>query len=111
MAINFGEKCQHLIQEVESQRETRVPLEQSLKQLQAEEDKLNAQNKHLSQEKKDEIVELKEQIAKLPKWPKFADLFDYHQYDDLNLEVVKTMVSAISAKKEFVYKKVYFELL
>lgn len=53
------------------------------------------------------MAKLKEDIAKLPKWPKFADLFDFHQYDGLNLEVVKTMVSAVSAKKEHVFLKVF----
>ena len=50
--------------------------------------------------------ELQEQIALLPAWPVYGSVLDPRQYDNLSLEVVRVMTSAILDTKSALEKRI-----
>jgi hypothetical protein len=52
------------------------------------------------------LKELQEQIAQLPAWPVYGNVLDPHQYDNLSLDVVRVMTSAILDTKSALEKRI-----
>ncbi len=57
------------------------------------------EKKVLAPSKQARMAELREQLAQLPTWPEYANLLNDHQYDNLNLDIVRVMTSAILDNK------------
>ena len=47
---------------------------------------LKEKRKTLTPDQQSALRSLEKQIQQLPKWPYFASLFNYYQYNDLNLK-------------------------
>eukprot|EP01124_Arcella_intermedia_P025788 TRINITY_DN4694_c0_g1_i8.p1 TRINITY_DN4694_c0_g1~~TRINITY_DN4694_c0_g1_i8.p1 ORF type:complete len:1563 (+),score=531.43 TRINITY_DN4694_c0_g1_i8:56-4744(+) len=94
-----GEKVQKVITRIEAQREIRAPLQAELNSLQATKTDLLSRNRPFEKEKQDRLDALKKQIDDLPNWPEYAELFNHHQYDNLSLDIVRTMTIAILDNK------------
>lgn len=77
----------------------RAPLQRELNALLAEKADLLRRKRDWPNEKQTQITELEGKIAQLPAWPESAKLFDHHQYDELNLDIVRVMTSAILDNK------------
>eukprot|EP01125_Pyxidicula_operculata_P015272 TRINITY_DN5168_c2_g1_i2.p1 TRINITY_DN5168_c2_g1~~TRINITY_DN5168_c2_g1_i2.p1 ORF type:complete len:1487 (-),score=479.48 TRINITY_DN5168_c2_g1_i2:82-4542(-) len=97
--LKVGEKCQRVIKHIEELREIRAPLQTELNQLTASKEDLLRRNRPFSQEKQERLDELTQSISKLAPWPEYATLFNHHQYDELNLDIVRVMTSAILDNK------------
>jgi hypothetical protein len=52
------------------------------------------------------LKELQEQVAQLPAWPVYGNVLDPHQYDNLSLDVVRVMTSAILDTKSALEKRI-----
>ncbi|EFA83868.1 hypothetical protein PPL_02938 [Heterostelium album PN500] len=98
--IRYGERCQQHIAHLEKLREVRLPLQQSLDALLAEEKKLRQVGKNLLAAQQEESLKLQEKIAALPEWPAFGVLTARNQYDNLHLEVAQVMISSVLLSKK-----------
>lgn len=106
IVIRLGEKCQRNIKEVEDLRLIRAPLTRELLELETEQQKLAKDKKHLPPSQQARLKELQEQIAQLPAWPVYGNVLDPHQYDNLSLDVVRVMTSAILDTKSALEKRI-----
>jgi hypothetical protein len=106
IVIRLGEKCQRNIKEVEDLRLARAPLTRELLELEAEQQRLAKDKKHLPPSQQARLKELQEQIALLPAWPVYGSVLDPRQYDNLSLEVVRVMTSAILDTKSALEKRI-----
>jgi hypothetical protein len=96
--IAIGEKCQQSIAEVEEMREARAPLQKELNELLAMKEDLLKRKRPF--DKQNVVNDLEAALAKLPPWPVYAEVMNYHQYDNLSLEIVREMTSAILDNKK-----------
>eukprot|EP01119_Soliformovum_irregulare_P023264 TRINITY_DN810_c1_g1_i2.p1 TRINITY_DN810_c1_g1~~TRINITY_DN810_c1_g1_i2.p1 ORF type:complete len:1420 (-),score=582.95 TRINITY_DN810_c1_g1_i2:217-4476(-) len=106
VVLMCGERCQSLIQEIDGLRLVRRPLQTQLDNLKSEESRLAAKHIHLDEAKAKKMEELKQEIADLPKFPEFADVYNLHQYDEMSLQIVQVMTNAILDSKVDYEKKV-----
>eukprot|EP01089_Gocevia_fonbrunei_P006169 TRINITY_DN1672_c0_g1_i2.p1 TRINITY_DN1672_c0_g1~~TRINITY_DN1672_c0_g1_i2.p1 ORF type:complete len:1136 (-),score=330.55 TRINITY_DN1672_c0_g1_i2:332-3739(-) len=97
--VKFGEKCQNILRKVEEMRQRRAPLTKERNELKAKIEDLEKRNRDVAKEDKERVASLEKQIAALPPWPEYAKLDDPYQYDELNLDVVRVMISAILNRK------------
>jgi DNA repair exonuclease SbcCD ATPase subunit len=120
----YGEKCQYLVTQLEQQREARAPVTQKIAELKAQKRDLESRKRQLTKEQEDELVALEKQLSALPECmklvcthrcacthsaiddlhqptgPYFGELDNYHQYDELSLNVVRVMTNAILDSKQ-----------
>eukprot|EP01126_Amoeba_proteus_P041791 TRINITY_DN4505_c0_g3_i3.p1 TRINITY_DN4505_c0_g3~~TRINITY_DN4505_c0_g3_i3.p1 ORF type:complete len:1553 (-),score=439.90 TRINITY_DN4505_c0_g3_i3:108-4721(-) len=99
IVFKIGNKCQKVVKDVEDLRNVRVPLQEELDGLLVEKEDMIKRKRNFSAEKDKRIQELREKIAQLPPWPEYAELFDLHQFDELSLDIVRVMMSAILDNK------------
>ena len=60
---------------------------------------MKEKRKTLSSEQQAQLQQLEKQVTGLPKWPYFASLFNYYQYNDLNLKASQAVIySVLDAK-------------
>lgn len=90
--FKFGEDCQNKIKEINELRKVRAPLQNQLDTLQNEIQTLTVQKKPISSEQQKEVDRLEKELAKLPKYPHFSDLHNYHEYDSLNVKIVQVLI-------------------
>jgi len=98
-AIKYGERCQKFISDLEKLRDTRLPLQLQLDALMNEEKVIRQAGNTLTKAKQDKVLELQEQISALPEWPYFGELYKRFQYDGLNLDIVKVMITCVLENK------------
>jgi len=60
---------------------------------------LASKNKTLTADQQSLLEVCRSQFESLPVWPAYAELHQFHQYDELNLDVVRAMTSAILEDK------------
>jgi hypothetical protein len=60
--------------------------------LRIDEGEMAAQKKSLTSQQQKLILDLEEKLKRMPEWPYYATLFQYHQYDRLSLQVSQTMI-------------------
>jgi len=99
MVIKFGEKCQNITRKIEEDRQRRAPLTVERDNVKAEIEDLTARNRDVPKAKTDRLDYLNKQIAALPAWVEYANLDNPREYDELNLDVVRVMISAILNNK------------
>eukprot|EP01090_Pellita_catalonica_P001993 TRINITY_DN1167_c0_g2_i1.p1 TRINITY_DN1167_c0_g2~~TRINITY_DN1167_c0_g2_i1.p1 ORF type:complete len:1453 (-),score=417.61 TRINITY_DN1167_c0_g2_i1:71-4429(-) len=97
--LAFGDKCQHITNHVEELRQSRQPLTAEADELRTKIEDLKTRNRDVRKDDTDRLAELEKLIAALPEWPEYGILNDPYQYDQLNLDVVRVMISAILNKK------------
>eukprot|EP01129_Flabellula_baltica_P013316 TRINITY_DN6152_c0_g1_i1.p1 TRINITY_DN6152_c0_g1~~TRINITY_DN6152_c0_g1_i1.p1 ORF type:complete len:1480 (+),score=461.28 TRINITY_DN6152_c0_g1_i1:13-4452(+) len=96
----IGEKCQNITAEVDAMRLVRAPLTAKKNELEEEKADLESRNRTFPASKEIELSDVSSELMGLPEWPVYADLFDYNEFDELNLEVVRLMTSAILDNKK-----------
>eukprot|EP01088_Endostelium_zonatum_P009294 TRINITY_DN22490_c0_g1_i2.p1 TRINITY_DN22490_c0_g1~~TRINITY_DN22490_c0_g1_i2.p1 ORF type:complete len:1480 (-),score=462.02 TRINITY_DN22490_c0_g1_i2:54-4493(-) len=99
MVIKFGEKCQNITRKIEEDRQRRAPLTTERDRVKSEIEDLTTRNRDVPKEKTDRLEHLNKQIAALPAWVEYANLDNPREYDELNLDVVRVMISAILNNK------------
>ncbi|KAF2078405.1 hypothetical protein CYY_000272 [Polysphondylium violaceum] len=99
-AIKYGERCQKFISDLEKLRDTRLPLQLQLDALMNEEKVIRQAGNSLTKAKQDKVLELQETISALPEWPYFGELYKRFQYDGLNLDIVKVMITCVLQNKK-----------
>lgn len=90
--FKFGEHCQEKIKEINDLRKVRAPLQTQLDTLQNDINSLTLQKKPISSEQQKEQERLQNELSKLPKYPHFSELNNYHEYDSLNVKIVQVLI-------------------
>eukprot|EP01116_Phalansterium_solitarium_P017419 TRINITY_DN4287_c0_g1_i1.p1 TRINITY_DN4287_c0_g1~~TRINITY_DN4287_c0_g1_i1.p1 ORF type:complete len:2401 (-),score=1033.05 TRINITY_DN4287_c0_g1_i1:215-7417(-) len=93
--VRLGEHLLTTVADINAKRAVRAPLQKQLDALVAEEEELVAQKKSLSSQQQKTMADLKEKIAALPRFPYFAQLHEYHQFDRLQSDAVEVLASVV----------------
>jgi len=96
----IGEKAQNIIRDIEALREEREPLEKEKQEIIIEKEGPYYRNRPFPEDKEARLKELEDRLFLLPPFPLFSNLMDYHEYDKLNLNIVRLMTSAILDNKK-----------
>eukprot|EP00029_Vermamoeba_vermiformis_P012434 TRINITY_DN724_c0_g2_i1.p1 TRINITY_DN724_c0_g2~~TRINITY_DN724_c0_g2_i1.p1 ORF type:complete len:1593 (+),score=701.35 TRINITY_DN724_c0_g2_i1:168-4781(+) len=97
--LKFGEKCQKHMQQIEMWREQRAPIQSECDSTKQKIKDLVNRKREVPDQLPATVAELEKKLAALPEWPEFADLNNPYEYDELNLDVVTVMTSAILDNK------------
>lgn len=95
IVLKVVSKCFERIKEISALQAQRAPLQEKLDLLNSEKEQLVKLQRQLEPEKEKEIQTLQTKLEALPLFPHFAKLFEYHQYDLVKLNLIKTEVKKI----------------
>jgi hypothetical protein len=101
VVLQIVDKAISRINDIDQERQRRYPLVKFIADTREEEKKLfAASKKKLDEEKLKQLQEAEDQLAALPTWPHFAQVHDYHQYDQDRFKVTQTAFKAVIEAKE-----------
>eukprot|EP01114_Cavostelium_apophysatum_P005388 TRINITY_DN1631_c0_g1_i3.p1 TRINITY_DN1631_c0_g1~~TRINITY_DN1631_c0_g1_i3.p1 ORF type:complete len:2306 (+),score=986.21 TRINITY_DN1631_c0_g1_i3:123-7040(+) len=104
--IDLGKKAQDRIKYLEDLRSKRAPLQAQIDKLKAEQASLQEKKKTLHPQQQQTLDKLEAALRALPRLPPYAKLFQYNQYQHLNLSIAQKITSSVLYARDMLEAKV-----